>query len=209
MSISGGLLPFGAVDERAEGFEVAGVVAGLVHGRLKEERGVREARVRGDAAQRLGADVAEAEVPVAVYARVVGGLRVVEVDGEHVLKLDVRVERVERGREAVFVAYVVAGREGVRGVEADAEVEVGAPPGDLAQVLEAVADALALPGRVLKEDAEGVEFEPFTRGLQTLGAGADGVRLAGAAGAARVEDEVVRAEGEPALDLLAERGDGL
>src|SRR4051812_13781203 len=148
-------------------------------------------------------------MPVAGFARVLGGLRGVERDGEDVLKLDVRVERVERGREAVLVAYVVAGREGVRGVEADAEVQFGAPAGDLAQVLEAVADALALPGRVLQKNPQGVEFEPFARGLQTFGAGADGILFAGAAGTARVEDEVVCAEREAALDLLAEGGDGL
>jgi hypothetical protein len=131
------------------------------------------------------------------------------VDGEDVREPDVRVERVERGREPVLVAYVVPGGEGVRRVEADAEVEAGAPLGNLAQVLEAVADALALPGRVLDEDSEGAEFEPFAGRLQTVGAGAEGVRLARAARAAGVDDEVVRAEREAALDLLAEGGDRL
>jgi hypothetical protein len=115
---------------------------------------VREPRVRGDAAQGFEADVAEAEVPVAVDARIIRGARVVEVDGAHVLDTDVVVERFESGREAVLFAEVVAGGEGVGRVEADAEAESRTLGDNLAQVLEAVADALALPGGVLQKDAE-------------------------------------------------------
>lgn len=61
-------------------------------------------------------------MPVAVNARVVGGARVVEVDGAHLREPDVRVQRFERGGEAVLLADVVAGREGVGRVEADAEI---------------------------------------------------------------------------------------
>src|ERR1051325_8447196 len=96
-----------------------------------------------DAAQRLTADVAETDVPVAIHARVVVSLRVVEVDGAHVLSADAALDRFERGGEAVLVAQVVSGGEGVGGVEADAEVERGAGGDDLAQVLEAVTDARA------------------------------------------------------------------
>src|SRR5205085_4434002 len=120
----------------------------------EQEGRVRETRVARDAAERLRADVAEAEVPVAVNARVVVGLRVVEVYGAHARESDVRVERVECGRKAVLGTQVVAGREGVRRVEADAEVQSGAARSDLAQVLEAMADALALARGVLQKYSE-------------------------------------------------------
>src|ERR687883_349869 len=112
----------------------------------------------GDARQRVASDVAQADVPVAIHPGVVFGLRVVEVYGADVLRPDVAVERLDGRRGAVFVAQVVAGREGVRRVEADAEVEFGAGGDDIPQVLEAVAYAFALPGRVFQEDAERAEF---------------------------------------------------
>jgi hypothetical protein len=113
-------------DKRAQERDVARVVARLVLRGLQQEGGVRELGGAGDAGEGCGADVAEADVPVAVDARVVGGARVVEVDGADVARADVLRQRVERGGEAVLFAYVVAGGEGVGRVEADAEVERGA-----------------------------------------------------------------------------------
>src|ERR1043165_5615983 len=121
LSVSGSLRRGFGFDERAEHGEVARVVAEFVLRSLQQERGVGEARGAGDAPERVRADVAEAEMPVAVNARVVFGLRVVEVDGAHVAESDVRVERVERGTQSVVGAQGAAGCEGVRRVEADAQ----------------------------------------------------------------------------------------
>src|SRR5579885_3233586 len=196
-------------DEGSKQSEVARVVPEFVHGRLKDERGLGEARLARDPCERLGPDLAEADVPVAVNARIIGRLRVVEVYSTNISEAHIFFERFKSGRKPVLVAQVVARGEGVRRVEADAEVQAGALLSNLAQVLEAVADALALTRRVLKQDSERAKFDSLARGLQTLGARPNPVGLARAARAAGMDDEVVRAESNPALDLFAERGDRL
>src|SRR4028118_2361412 len=134
-----------AADKGAEGGEVALVVSGFVERRFEDEGGLREFWMPCDACEGFRADVSEADVPVAIHARVVVGLRIVEVDGADVLCADVSFERVEGRAGSVFVAEVVPGGEGVRGVEADAERERGTGGDNVSEVLEAVADARSLP----------------------------------------------------------------
>src|SRR2546423_9752599 len=76
-------------------------------------------------------------------------------------------------------------------------------------MLEAVTNARALPGGVLQQDAELCEIEIGCGRLQARRAGAYAVRLARTFRAARMHDEIVRAERDAALYLFAERGDGL
>jgi len=86
----------------------------------------------GDAAERGAPDVTATEVTVAIHARVVFGLRVVEMDDTNVFSADVFFERVEDGVEVVFFAKVIAGGESVRCIEANAEIERGAVRDDTA-----------------------------------------------------------------------------
>jgi hypothetical protein len=185
------------------------VVSEFVLRRLQKESGVRESRLSCDTREGFRADVSEADVPMPVNARVVRGARIVEVYGAHSGKADVSFERVERGGQSVFVSDVVAGGEGVRCIETDTEFQFGATLGYLAQVLEAVADALALTRSVFEKNAKAAKLKPIARGLQTLSARSDAVGLARAARAARVNDEIVSAERQPSLYLFAERGDRL
>src|ERR1051326_8184290 len=82
-------------DKRAQHREIAEVGAGIVVGRLEDEGGVFEFRVLGDAAKCVETDVAFADVPVTVDARVVNGAGVVEVNGADVLQSDCVLDALE------------------------------------------------------------------------------------------------------------------
>src|SRR5207248_11549209 len=84
----------------------------------------------------------------------------------------------------------------------------GAEITDRAQMLEAMTDASTLPGGVLQQDAQLSEIDIGRGPLQTLRAGAYAVRLASVLGAARMHDQIIRAERDAAFDLFTKRGDG-
>ena len=56
------------MNERAQYVQIFEIRAGIVIGRFQNEGGVREARVLGDAAQGVAAEVAFADMPVAIDA---------------------------------------------------------------------------------------------------------------------------------------------
>src|SRR2546423_836891 len=73
-------------------------------------------------------------------------------------------------------------------------------------MLEAMPDALALPGCVLQKDTKRAEVQAIARDLQALGARSDAVRLARTPRTARMHDEVVRTQGDSAQHLFTKRG---
>ena len=77
------------------------------------------------AAERLQANLAPANVLVAIHAGAAGHLGVVGVDYLHPLQADLGVERRQRVLEPAFRADVIAGGKQVRGVERSEERRVG------------------------------------------------------------------------------------
>src|SRR6185295_19315401 len=72
--------------------------------------------------------------------------------------------------QAVGLANVVTRGEGMRRVHAHAERELRTSLHDRAQMFEAMADALALTGSVLKQDLQLAKAQTFARDLKTEGA---------------------------------------
>ena len=131
----------------------------------------------GDAAQGVGADVAFADVPVAIDAGVVRRARIVEVNRVDVLSLYCVLHSLHQRLKAVFFTNVVAGCEGVRGVETNAEREFGTSAHELLKVFETMADAVALAGSVFEEDFEFAKPHTLARDLQTRRAQPEAVRF--------------------------------
>ncbi|MEJ2357420.1 MAG: hypothetical protein P8Y13_04970 [Deinococcales bacterium] len=137
-------------------------------------------------------------------------LRVVEVDRRQPGQIDGPVERRQRGLVPVLVAEVVAGDEGVAGVEADTQVPgVVHAPQDLPELVEVRAQRAALPCRVLEQDAR---FEVgsggedlIQRARHTLDAGLHPFAHVGA----RVEHEAGHAQAVAAFELISQRREGL
>ena len=92
--------------------------------RLEQFRDAREARVVEKRGGTLEADLPFADVLVAVDARAERLLRVVEVKRADVVDADVPLHLVDRALVAVARADLVAGREDVAGVDADADARL-------------------------------------------------------------------------------------
>ena len=126
-----------------------------------------EFRMLRDASQCVRADVAFADVPVTIDARVVGSARIVEMDGAHVFESSQFFELFESALRAIFFANVVTGSEGVCRVEANAERKLRTNAHDLVEMFEAVTDAVALSRSVFEQDAKRPELQSLARDLQT------------------------------------------
>src|SRR5690349_9925542 len=131
----------------------------------------------GDAAQGFGADVAFADVPVTVDAGVVNGARIVEVNGANALQTDCLLNSLQQRIEPVRVANVVTSGERVRRVETNPERQLRTRVHDLAEMFEAVTDAVALSGGVFEQDAQRTEFQTLARDLQARCTQRDAVRF--------------------------------
>ena len=107
-----------------------------------------------NAAQCFGADVTFTDVPVTIDARVVGGARVVEMNGVHVFGFYCLLHSLKEGFESVFFTNVVSGCEGVGGIETNAERKLWADAYDRFQVFETMADAITLARRVFQKDLQ-------------------------------------------------------
>jgi hypothetical protein len=142
------------LNKRPQHREVFDVGTGVVVWSFENEGSMLELGVPGDALQGVGADMAFTDVPVAVDARVVGGARVVEVNGADVFEFDGLLNSLKQPFETVFFANVVTRRESVCGVETNAQRKFRTDAHDLVEVLDAVTDAIALAGRVLEQNAK-------------------------------------------------------
>src|SRR5215216_6533473 len=160
----------------------------------------------GDATEGVGADVTFTDVPVTIDARVVSSARIVEVDGSDVLCLYCLLHSLQQRFEAVFLADVITGRERVGSVETNAERKLRADAYDFLEVLEAVTDAVALPGRVLQKNAQRAKLQSLARDLQTCRAQPDTISFARAARASRMHYEVINTEQQCPLDFFTKRG---
>ena len=148
----------------------------------------------GDAAQRFGADVPLADVPVSIDAGVVNRARVVEVNGTDVLDSHRLLHTLNQRVETVFFADVMACCERVGRVEANAERDLRTQLHNQREMFEAMTDAVALSGSVLQEDAKLVELQPLARDLQTLRAERDAISLTRATRTSGMHDEIIDAK---------------
>jgi hypothetical protein len=192
--------------ERPQRFKIPCVVSQLVLRGFQQESCVRKTRVASDPSQGFAAYVAQAYVPVPVYAGVIVGPRIVKVNGAHVPEADLSFERFKSGGKPVLFAYVVPGGESMRCVQTNAQVKLGASLYNLPEMLEAMAYALALPRGIFQQNAKAIETQTFARHPQALSAGLYGIGLARAPRAAGMYDQIVSAERQPPLHLFAERG---
>ncbi len=91
---------------------------------LEAHRNSEEARIVEHPAERVDAEIPLADMLVAIDARMEGLQRVVQMERDDPLDADVLVELVEGALVALVGAQIVAGRERVLGVEAQAQAVV-------------------------------------------------------------------------------------
>src|SRR6185369_16835794 len=158
-----------------------------------------------DATQGFGADVAFADVPVAIDARIVHGARVVKMNRVHVPRLHCLLYTLEQRFESVFLADVVTGGERMGRVETNAERQLRASAHERFEVFEAMTDAIALSRRVFQKNFQLAEPQTLARNLQARRAQRDAVRLAGATSTTGMDHKIIDAEQQRPLDFLAKR----
>lgn len=193
--------------EAAQGVEVPQFAFFAVHGSFQEkclavEHGMAENSPEG----RL-ADVALADVLVAVAAGSEGEFRIVGVDDGDAGEREDRFGAAEGFLESFGGGDVISGGEQVTGIEAVSEPEAGGSGravSEFGEFLEAAAQGAALPGRAFEQESEVFQREVFggfrERGGEGIHGRADGL----AAPATGMEDEVVGSDGGGALTFRAE-----
>src|ERR1044071_1175459 len=95
-----------------------------------------------------------------------------------ILRADVSLKRFDGGSQSVQFAQVIPGSESVRRVEADTETEFRTCFDNLSKMLEALADAFALPRSVFQQNTKRAEVQTITGNLQALLTRADTVCFA-------------------------------
>src|SRR6185369_9510584 len=158
-----------------------------------------------DAAECLGADVAFADVPVTIDARVVSSARIVEVNGAHVFSLHCLLHSLKQRLQSVFLANVISGGECVCRVETNCERKLWANAHDRFKVFETMTDAVALSRSVFQKDFQLSELQTLARGLQTRGAQRDAVSFTGTARTPRMDHQVIDAEQQRAFNFFTKR----
>lgn len=153
-------LPF-SVYERSQCLQIPQIRARIVVRSFQNESGVGQFRMTRDSPQRRAPDVAFADVPVAIHAGIVRRARIVEMDCPHLLQTDKTIDRLQGGLQSVCFANVVTGGEGMRRINAHAELKFGTGIHDCAQMFEAVPDTFTLTRGVLQQNAQRPEFQTF------------------------------------------------
>ena len=144
------------------------------------------------------------QVPVAVE----GGFGIVEVQRAEVFHADDGIEIVEGAFKSVRGAEVVARRERVACVDANADAGFVVNLGDyVTEVLKGAADDVAATGHVLEDGFDG--FGGCVGVVERRGYAADGGGAGGWAGVSRVEVVEFDAEGFAAVQVVDEGVVGL
>ena len=157
--------------------------------------------------QRIGADVTFPNVPVAIDSGVVRRLRVIEMHGAHIPEADSFFDYAQRRFQPIGFTKVIAGREGMRSIDTNAERQFGTCLHDRPEMFEAMADTLALTGSVLEQDPQLSETQTFAGQLQTEGANLERVGFRTTTRTAGMYDEIIDTECDCPLNLLTKRID--
>lgn len=158
--------------------------------------------------QRIRADVAFADVPMTIDARVEWRARVVEMDSAHVLQADGLFDDRDGRFQAIRFANVITRRERMRSIDAYTERKLWTRTHYRAQMFETMADAFALAGGVLKQNFQFGELQAFASNLQAERANLQRILLRTATRAAGMHNEIINAEGNRPLNFFAKRFDG-
>jgi hypothetical protein len=198
-------------DQLLEGFDVSAIVARLVDGSFGDEGRVGEAEIVEQDAEGFDADSSLPDLLVAVEFRSAGGFGIVAVDYFYIVQADGGIEVLHGSIEALFADDVVAGDVSVAGVDAGCDWNNTAEAvDDFGDLLEAASERKLGACGVLDQNGKAGLGE-----VKALRGGSDGggrlqetgfaIRSAKGAG---VEDEIIGADGEGALDFAAESFDG-
>ena len=198
-------------DQLLEGFDVSAVVAGLVDGSFGDEGGVCEAEIVEQDAEGFDADGSLPDVLVAVEFGSAGSFGVIAMDYFYIVQADGSVEMLQSLVNALFADDVVAGDVSVAGVDARGDGNDAAEAvDDFGNLLEAAAEREFGAGGVFDEDGKAGLGE--VKALRGGGDGGGGLQQTGfairSAKGAGMEDKIIGAYGQGALDLTAESFDG-
>ena len=191
--------------QRLQRLHVGAVGAAAVGaGHLQQEGQVAEGGMGEDVEEALVADVALADVLVAVHAAGQGALGVVGVDGHQPLQPYLAVELLHGRLQPLAGAHVVAGGEHVLGVQADTDTLVPGRPHDAPQLGEARAHGVAHAGRVLQHQP-GVGGRPLQHLQQRLDEAGEDLLQPYLLVAAQVEDDPLHAQAVAQLHVRHQR----
>jgi len=193
------------VNKRSQHLKIFQIRARIVVGCLKYERRLGQPGMLGHATQRLGPDVALADVPMSIDPRIVRRTGVIEMNGANVLCPHRGFDSANQRFQTVVLANVVAGGEGMSSIETDTKRKLWAKIHNLAQVLETMPDTLALARCVLQENSQFAQTQTTTCDLDARRAGANTIRFTSAARAARMNNQIIHAQQNRALNLFAKR----
>ncbi len=200
--------------ELAEAFEGVDIAAGFVvglDGGFEDKGLVAELGVREDAVEGGFADLAFADVFVAVEMGGECAFGIVGVDDFDEIETESFVGGGDGFFETGGVCNVEAGGEEVAGIEAVADVEVGLASGEIAndaELFKATADLVAAADGVFEEHGEGRGAEPGGSFGEAEGEGGEALFEGLTFEVAGVEDEVIGGYDFGAIEFAAEGGDG-
>jgi hypothetical protein len=186
------------------------VVEGLVLGGFEELRDGGQARVGHEVAEAFPADRAAADMLVAVRARALRPLRVVDVDGGEVLKADCPLESQERLGVTLRRRKLVTRRVDVAGIEAHGHAPLLPNRAEyVSEVLEAMAHGGPLARGGLEQHAHARSLGQSEGFIESGGDAGHTGGFALAPVRPGMEDEVADSERLAAENLVGEGGDRL
>lgn len=189
-------------DETPEGFDVSTVVAGAIDGRFENERAASEPRMIQNAAKRIAADLAFADVLVTIKMRAEGGFGIVRVNDMDARETHGSLDFGKRAFETFGCAQIMTGGEKMRGIDANTEREFETLVDDALDFGEARADGSSLPGCVFQQDTQ-ISKIHAARGLpQSVGDGGDRRGHRSAFAAAGMRHQEIGAESDGANDFF-------
>ena len=194
-----------------EGFDVSAVVTGFVDGSFRDEGGVCEAEIVEQDAEGFDADGSLPDVLVAIEFGSAGSFGIIAMNYFYIVQADSSVELLQSLINAPFADNVVSGDVSVAGVDARGYWNNTAEAvDDFGNLLKAATEREFGAGGVFDEDGKaGLDEVKALRGGGDGGGGLQqtGFALRSAKGAG-VEDKIIGADGEGALDLTAESFNG-
>src|SRR5438477_4433845 len=98
-------------------------------------------------------------MPMPIYTRVIVSSGIVEMDGANVFQADVFFERLHRSLESVLIPNIVACSKGMRGVKADAKIQIATCSHNCSKVFEDVANTCPLACGIFQQNPKLAKFQ--------------------------------------------------